>query len=200
MTWNLALLIYAIVQFIAFLLVLVATPIDMFRLKSRSATVSSNQCITLWGLKKDCKGNGYDFPSEYLWEFCSPHRNHFRLAQAFALISIFVYGAAFVLGVIMLFCCRWLHLVSLALNIVGAVTLCVVWVAMVVTFNRDEDPSCLVIKSSYTYGAGIVLLLVAWVLDILNIAALLLPCPDIDSGESEKTTEIKDQDKESEQE
>nr|CAJ2465456.1 unnamed protein product [Leishmania braziliensis] len=89
----------------------------------------------------------------------------------------------------MLFCCTYLRFVCLALNIAGAITLCVVWVAMVRTYTGREGPRCLLMESLYSYGPGVVLLLVAWALNILNITTLLLPCPGSDSSESGKGTE-----------
>nr|CAJ2465458.1 unnamed protein product [Leishmania braziliensis] len=99
----------------------------------------------------------------------------FRLAQVLAIISIFVYGTAFVLGFIMLYCCSFFRWICVTLNIVGAVTLCLVWMAMVVTYRTDEEPFCPEEKRYHTYGSGFVLFVLAWLLDFLNIVSLLLP-------------------------
>ncbi|CAJ1022830.1 Amastin surface glycoprotein, putative [Leishmania lindenbergi] len=194
MAWSVGIVVYAVVQFIAFLLVLVATPIDMFRIRSSIATASPHQCLTLWGLKENCGTTVYNMSSDDLWLLCPPRHNRFRAAQALAVITILVYGAAFVLGVMMLFCCSFFRWVCVALNIVGAGTLCFVWAAMVVTYNKSEGPRCLVMEDVYTYGAGFVLLVLTWVLDVLNIAVLLFPCPDSGSGEMGKVMETKSQD------
>ncbi|TPP50483.1 Amastin surface glycofamily protein [Leishmania donovani] len=124
-------LVYAILQFIAFFFVLVATPIDMFRSRK-------------------------DFP-------------------AFAVISIFVYGTAFVLGLIALCCCACLRWVCLALNVAGIATLCIVWASMVVIYYKDEGFACSPFRDFFSYGAGFALLVVAWCLDIINVGLLLLP-------------------------
>ncbi|CAJ1013910.1 Amastin surface glycoprotein, putative [Leishmania lindenbergi] len=192
MAWTIGLLIYVVVQFVAFLFVLVATPIDMFRIRPRF-TFAPNQCLTLWGIKNNCSTTVYDIRSDSRWATCTPRRDRFRVAQAFAVISIFVYGAAFVLGVIMLFCCRWFRWVCLALNSVGAVTVCIVWACMAVSYNRDEGTGCQELRIVYSYGAGFVLLLLAWVLDILNIPVLLFLCQDSDSGENGNEAESKSQ-------
>ncbi|CAJ1005068.1 putative Amastin surface glycoprotein, partial [Leishmania naiffi] len=92
-----------------------------------------------------------------------------------AIVSIIVYGTAFVLGVIMLFCCPYLRFLCVALNIVGAVTLCVVWAAMVMTYSVNDQPGCIRENFIALYGKGFILFVVAWALDILNIFALLLP-------------------------
>ncbi|XQJ30362.1 amastin-like surface protein, putative [Leishmania guyanensis] len=192
MAWTIALLIYVAVQFVAFFCVLVATPIDMFRSRNRTGLFPT-ECLTLWGLKLDCTGTIYYLPSDKWWFDCTSRRDRFRAAQGFAVISVFVYGAAFVLGVIMMFCCCYLRWVCLALNCVGAVTVCIVWASMAVTYNRDEGPICPAWRTMYTYGAGFVFFLLAWLLDLFNIPVLLLLPQDSDSAESGKGTENKAQ-------
>ncbi|CAJ1004890.1 putative Amastin surface glycoprotein [Leishmania naiffi] len=188
MALSIGFLIYTVVQFVAFVCVLTATPIDMFGFRNGSTlTRFPNQCITLWGVKTECKSLMYESLSERQWRRCPARRNRFRAAQAFAVISIFVYGAAFVLGAIMLFCCRWLRWVCLTLNSVGAVTVCIVLVSMVVTYNMDEGTSCFALKIFYIFSTGFFLLVVACALDVLNIAMLLFLWLDCCSREEEKT-------------
>ncbi|SYZ65083.1 amastin-like_surface_protein [Leishmania braziliensis MHOM/BR/75/M2904] len=172
--WNVPILIYAIVQFIAFLLVLVATPIDMYRFRPQYITPNTT-VVTLWGVKLGVLNTTNTISSDFLWRRCIPRRDRFRLAQACAVLSIFVYGAAAALGFIMLYCCSFFRMVCVALNIVGAVTLCIVWAAVAVTYHVEDNEFCWKESVFSTYGAGFVLLLVAWVLDLLNIAVLLLP-------------------------
>ncbi|XQJ30418.1 amastin-like surface protein, putative [Leishmania guyanensis] len=171
---RIGLIVYVVVQFFAFFFVLFGTPIDMFRLRNSPSSPDRSVVTTLWGLKLGVFSIRYGLSTDERWRNCTSRLNRFRLAQAFALISIFVYGTAFVLGLILLFCCSYLRWVCLALNIVGAATVCVVWAAMVVTFYRNES-SCLELGSIYNYGSGFTLLVLAWVLDILNIISLLLP-------------------------
>ncbi|CAJ1041128.1 putative Amastin surface glycoprotein [Leishmania shawi] len=192
MAWGIALLVYVAMQFVAFFCVLVATPIDMFRSRNRTGQFPM-ECFTLWGYKQDCYSTAYDLPTDLLWRLCPARRNRFRVAEGFAVISVFVYCAAFVLGVIMLFCYRWLRWVCLALNSVGAVTVCIVWASMAVTYHKNEGPGCLAWRTMYTYGAGFVFLLLAWLLDLFNIPVLLLLPQNTDSAESGKETENKAQ-------
>ncbi|CAJ07872.1 putative amastin-like surface protein [Leishmania major strain Friedlin] len=171
---SIPLVVYVVVQFVAFLLVLVGTPLDMFRAHNRPGVA---QCLTLFGFKLDCESLEYLETVDTQWVDCPARITRFRLAQAFAIISIFVYGAAFVLGLVLLYGCTIHRWVCLALNIVGAVTLFIVWAAMVVTYNKDDGQKCLKVRDTgYRLGAGFALLVVAWILDILNIIFLLLPC------------------------
>ncbi|CBZ40960.1 uncharacterized protein [Leishmania mexicana MHOM/GT/2001/U1103] len=182
MAYNVLLLVYVILQFIAFLLVLVATPMEMFRQKDVSPD-GSFFCYTLWGFKFNCRSLDYDVPIHEVFTNCPVLLHRFRAAQAFAIISIFVYGAAFILGLILLFCSPSLRMVCLALNIVGIATLCVVWAAMAVTYNTYDGPQCLRVNIFLKYGAGFVLFVIAWILDIINTVILLLPCTVTDSDE-----------------
>ncbi|TPP40080.1 Amastin surface glycofamily protein [Leishmania donovani] len=180
-------LLYVILQFIAFLLVLVATPIDMFRLKKLYQYPHPNPCYTLWGAKFDCSSSTYSVKLSMMWSPCPSRRNLFRLAQVFAVISIFLYGAAFILGLIVLRCCPWLRWVCLVLNIAGMATLCIVWAAMVVTYYKDVPQRCMPLHFFVNYGAGFGLCLVAWCLDIINIGLLLLPLRVRDPGKIGKS-------------
>ncbi|CAJ1015400.1 putative Amastin surface glycoprotein [Leishmania utingensis] len=175
LTGRIGLIVYVVLQFFAFFFVLFGTPIDMFRLRTSSSSPSDAVVTTLWGLKRGVFGSEYGLDYTRQWRTCPNRLTRFRVAQAFALISIFVYGTAFVLGVIQLFCCAYLRWVCLALNVVGAVTLCIVWAAMVVTFYTNESFICAEQGRLYTYGSGFVLFVLAWLLDIINIVFLLLP-------------------------
>ncbi|CAJ1021971.1 Amastin surface glycoprotein, putative, partial [Leishmania shawi] len=146
---RIGLIVYVIVQFFAFFFVLFGTPLDMFRLRNSPSSLDRVTVLKLWGLTSGVFSIRYGLSTDERWRNCTSRLNRFRLAQAFALISIFVYGTAFVLGVILLFCCSYLRWVCLALNIVGAVTVCVVWAAMVVTFYRDESFDCPELKRLY---------------------------------------------------
>nr|CAJ2465524.1 unnamed protein product [Leishmania braziliensis] len=173
MELNIALLVYAVLQFIAFFFVLVATPIDMFR--SRGHIGEFPSCLTLWGFKRDCYSISADGTPSEIWAECPGRLMRFRIAEALAIVSIFVYGAAFALGVVMLFCCSCLRFVCVALNILGVATLCVVWAAMAQIYHQDEIETCPALQISMNYGGGFTLFVLAWVLDILNIFFLLLP-------------------------
>ncbi|CBZ40913.1 uncharacterized protein [Leishmania mexicana MHOM/GT/2001/U1103] len=175
MTYSVLLLVYVILQFIAFFFVLVATPIEV--LVERNPLLGGVlACFTLWGYKLRCHSLDYVFTIDQEFSDCPVVIHRFRAAQAFAIISIFVYGAAFILGSILLYGCSFLRWVCLALNIVGIATLCVVWAAMAVTYNKEEGRFCPAIKDDGTYAAGFVLFVIAWILDIINTFMLLLPC------------------------
>ncbi|CBZ41013.1 uncharacterized protein [Leishmania mexicana MHOM/GT/2001/U1103] len=184
--YNVLLLVYIILQFIAFFFVLVATPIDMFRRKN-VLPGGSFDCFTLWGYKRDCSSLHYLFTINKEFSQCPALLDGFRAAQAFAIISILVYGGAFVASFAILYGYSFIRWVCLALNIVGIATLCVVWAAMVVAYKSD-DPKCSSLRDiGPRFGAGFVLFVIAWILDIINTVILLLPCTVTDSDEDKHT-------------
>ncbi|TPP49064.1 Amastin surface glycofamily protein [Leishmania donovani] len=168
-------LLYVISQFFAFLLVLVGTPIDMFRANDTSR-IGNTPCLTLWGGKDKCYSTIYNVKSDDLWANCPDRRLQFRVAQALAVISIVVYGLAFILGFIALCCCFCLRWVCLTLNILGFGTLGVVWALMVVAYYKDGGRDCARENLDHQFGAGFILLVVAWCLNTIDIWFLLLEC------------------------
>ncbi|XQJ30430.1 amastin-like surface protein, putative [Leishmania guyanensis] len=191
MELNIPLLLYAVVQFVAFIFVLVATPLEVFRFKPHVTNITG--CLTLWGYNAKCSSASNDGTLYDVWEECPGHLMRFHAAEAFAIISIFVYGAAFVLGVIMLFCGSILRWICLGLNIVGAITVCIVWATMVRSYFNDDGEECPALQSVTVYGAGFALFVAAWVLDVINIFILLLSIGTTVTTESGqvKQTEVK---------
>ncbi|XQJ24963.1 amastin-like protein [Leishmania guyanensis] len=181
MVFTLALLLYAVLQLIAFLFVLVGTPIDMFRSRDE-APFGNTPCITLWGIKDKCYSGMLSQNSDDLWSSCPGRGSRFRVAQAFAIISIFVYGIAAALGFIMLCCCSSLRWVCLALNLTGVITLCVVWASMMRTYYA-LDGRCFGQRFRNNFGSGFVLLVFAWCLNIIDMVFLLLPSQAKDPSE-----------------
>ncbi|AIN95876.1 amastin-like protein [Leishmania panamensis] len=178
MVFTVTLLLYAVLQFIAFIFVLVATPLDMFRVKDLGR-FGNTPCLTLWGGKENCNTVRSDTSYVELWSFCPDRLARFRLAEVFAVISIFVYGSAVLLGFIVVFCCTCLRWICLALNIGGALTVCVVWVLMVFDYQH-ADGLCPAINTRFNFGNGFGLFLAANFLDIINIVLLLIPCKPMD--------------------
>ncbi|CBZ08371.1 amastin-like protein [Leishmania infantum JPCM5] len=184
MACKLGVIIYVVLQFIAFFSVLIGTGVDMFYIKPEHS-FGARVCITLWGGKTDCRKAKVTITPGVRWKFCPIRRNNFRIGEAFAVISIFVYGAAFLFGFLLLYCCAGFRWLCLALNIVGAVTACVVWAVMVVTYRLPE-PKCLELSDGYDFGTGFGLFVLAWILDIIDIIFLMLPWQIGEFGEGDE--------------
>nr|ACS87803.1 d-amastin [Angomonas deanei] len=180
MSCKVGIIIYSIVQFIAFLFILVGTPIDMFRAKNVDL-IGNTKCLTMWGAKEKCYSTKYDTRINDLFAFCEGRRDRFRAAEAFAIINIAIYGVACILGFVQLCCCHCLRWVCLVLNILG-ITSVVSWAIMSDSFLKRNGTRglnvvlCGKLNAYYKYGAGFALFVVAWCLDIINIIFLMLPC------------------------
>nr|CAJ2471888.1 unnamed protein product [Leishmania braziliensis] len=188
MEWNLMLLLYAVLQIIAFLLVLVATPLEMFRITDNLSVV--NGYYSLWGSHQSVGNLSFFSSSATLWSACPGRLMRFRLAQALAVLSIFIFGAAAALGVVMLFCCPLLRWICVMLNIVGAVTVCVVWAAMVLTYFTNEGRTCPALMTLTKFSVGFALLVAAWVLDLINITFLVVPFRIMLFGKAESGADL----------
>ncbi|CAJ02247.1 amastin-like protein [Leishmania major strain Friedlin] len=187
MACKLGVAIYVVLQLIAFVAVMVGTGVDMFYNKPEHSS-GARVCITLWGAKTDCRKPKITNPSSVRWALCPIRLNNFRLCQVFAIISILVYGAAFLFGFLLLYCCSGFRWLCLALNIVGATTACVVWAVMVVTYRLPE-PKCLELSDGYNFGVGFSLFVFAWILDIVDIIFLMLPWQIEEFVEGEEPSE-----------
>ncbi|XQJ30457.1 Amastin surface glycoprotein, putative [Leishmania guyanensis] len=129
---------------------------------------------TLWGLKAGVFNVEYGLSAAEQWKIagpplpfppCSGIRYHLHLRLRYCVRPRLHHAVLLLL----------LPLGMRDLNIVGAVTLCLVWTAMVMTYITDEEPFCPEEKRYHTYGSGFVLIVLAWILDLLNIVSLLLP-------------------------
>ncbi|CBZ29099.1 putative amastin [Leishmania mexicana MHOM/GT/2001/U1103] len=173
MAVKLGVIIYVVLQLIAFVFVMIGTGVDMFYIKPEFIVVHKF-CVTLWGGKSNCRKPQITLPLNVGWGDCPRIRDNFRAAEAFAIISIFVYGAALLFGCLLLYCCACFRWLCLVLNIVGAVTAGFVWALMVVTY-RIKEPNCQPLSLAYNFGTGFSLFVFAWALDIFNIIFLMLP-------------------------
>ncbi|KPA82130.1 amastin-like protein [Leptomonas pyrrhocoris] len=179
---KVGIVIYCILQFIAFLFLLVGTPIDMFRAKNED-TIGNKPCLTMWGTKEKCYSTKYDIRPDDLFVLCKERRDRFRAAEAFAIIHIVVYLVACILGFVQLCCCSCLRWACLALNILG-ITSCISWAIMADLYLRNSSasltwsgsPNCYKFNLAFKYGAGFGLLVTAWCLNIVAMVFLMLPC------------------------
>ncbi|CBZ30188.1 amastin-like protein [Leishmania mexicana MHOM/GT/2001/U1103] len=175
MLLRISMLAYVVLQFIAFFFVLVGTPIDMFR--QSPVLIPEAACLTLWGSKVSCSAVRYDLTAYNYWYLCPKSRQRWRSAELFAILSIFVYGTAVIFGYMRVYFCGYLRWVCLALNVAGIITLGIVWGLVVYVYHVPESINCISLKDfRYHFGAGLVLFLIAWCLNIINIVFLMIPC------------------------
>ncbi|CBZ40930.1 uncharacterized protein [Leishmania mexicana MHOM/GT/2001/U1103] len=173
MACSVVVILYVAFQFVAFLLVLVGTPLDMFRAAAPDILGPKLVCVSLWGMKVDCYNTTYIVTTDVLWADCLGRLKLFQAAQAFVIISVLIYFSAFIFGMFLLFCSSTFRWVCLGLNVAGIFTLCVVWAAMVVTYYKDDESDCKKAKDEFTFGIGFDLLITAWCLNIINAILML---------------------------
>ncbi|KAL7696247.1 amastin-like protein [Lotmaria passim] len=193
------LVLYSIVQFIAFLFILVGTPIDQFRL-STDDMFSNSPCLTIWGWKNKCISATWNTRTNTLWSSCPDRKDRFRASEGLAIAAIVITLVASILGFVMLCCCRCLRWLNLILNLLGTGTGCAVSALMIDAYYNRHDPyssvellvgniTCGALRDNalvhgevgtgaahFKYGAGFALYIVGWGLCFINIIFLMLPC------------------------
>ncbi|KAK7197471.1 amastin-like protein [Novymonas esmeraldas] len=193
---HVGLVIYLIVQFIAFLFILVGTPIDQFRVQN-TEVFSNNPCLTVWGWKRKCISATWDVSTNNYWSGCPERRTRFRAAEALTIVAIGISALAFIFGLFMLCCCRCMRWLCLILNILATGSGCAVTALMIDAFYNNHESglrkynnSCYALRETgsivaisgttvathFKYGAGFALYIVGWGLCFINIIFLMLPC------------------------
>lgn len=175
MACKIFLVVYCILQILAFLFILVGTPIDQFRSKNQDSLGNTN-CLTFWGTKTKCYSTEYNGRVTTIFRTCDGRKTRFQAAQAFSIISIGVFLAAALMGLIQLCCCACFRWICLLLNIVGTATACVCWACMVSEYYNSRGALCPKFNTTMKYGAGFALFVVGWVINMVNIVILMLPC------------------------
>lgn len=177
-------IIYSILQCIAFLFILVGSPIDQFRAKDTDV-FSVKGCLTFWGYKEKCYSLTYNQRPPTLFADCNGRKTRFQAAEAFSIISIALSLLGLIFGFVQLCCCRCLRWVCFVLNLLLVGTVCVCWACMVSEYynNRSSNDgtasanvNCIRLKDSSKYGAGFALYVTGWGLCFLNMIFILLPC------------------------
>ncbi|PBJ70058.1 amastin [Trypanosoma cruzi cruzi] len=169
---KLGAILYGAVGFLAFLFVLVGTPIDQFRVRGKKAT-GNTPCITLWGIKEDCHNTKYELTIGEVFRACPSVLRLFRMAEAFSIISILLLLAATALGVAAHFYLKTLKIFATLLLVVSIVTVGLVWIPMAYFYNRGVD-NCFEgpLKKILKYGGGFVIIVIGWCL--IFVAVVLL--------------------------
>jgi len=179
---KIGVLLYTLAQIVALVFAVVGTPIEMFRFKHE--VDGDTPCVTLWGIKNKCSSTSYDVKvdDDLMFLGCSSRQDHFKAAEAFAIISICIIAGAAAFGFIQCCCCVCCQFLLYLLNICTIATLCIAWALMANVYNSNSDKSvatvmCHALKDEdFKYGAGFALLVVAWCIVIIDMIFLKLPC------------------------
>lgn len=153
-----------VVHFLIFFFVVVATPIDVFKARSGA---SVNGCASLFGWKR-CGAHGVESG------FKCGIKSNMGGAAAFAIISIFVTLAAFVLLLLSTLDIFKRPLIVLIVDGVACLTMLISWGCVAGAYNQG---TCLLlpygsVSHSYSYAGSFGLMVTAWVLEVLAIVGM----------------------------
>lgn len=153
-----------ITHFLIFLFVLIATPIDVFKAR-KNANFSG--CASLFGWKK-CGAHGVASG------FKCGIKSNMGGAAAFAIISIFVTLAGFILLLLSTFDIFKRPLIVLVVDGVACLTMLISWGCVAGVYNQG---TCVTlpygsVSYSYSYAGSFGLMVTAWVFEVLAIVGM----------------------------
>lgn len=103
------LIVFTVLQFVALLLVVVATPIGMFEINPTwkaklygLPASGSNICVTAWGMRNGCGSTGY-YNRDFTHTFCYRVRVNFKIVESFCIMTIGFMMIGLVMGVLAIF-------------------------------------------------------------------------------------------------
>lgn len=156
-------IICVILQFLVFLFVLIATPLDAFR-GQRSG--NQNLCYSMWG-RKFCGANSlnpWKFP--YKGFPCAAIRDLMSTAGAFAIFSILITLIVFVLMVLNIArIVRIANMITFIIAIIAVVTTLISWACMAGANGRKCDGSRGL--ADYEFAGAFGLMVTAWILQMI---------------------------------
>ncbi|KAL7694907.1 amastin [Lotmaria passim] len=107
---TIGLMVYVVLQFITMLFVVIATPIQLFKInndwrdKIYPELVGSKKrlCVSAWGMKLGCNQKGY-YNRDFTHTFCYRVRLDFKIVEAFCLMTICFMVLGLALGILSIF-------------------------------------------------------------------------------------------------
>lgn len=193
-------MVFGFLQFAAFLLILVGTPLDQFRARkstdspsSASTYISNDMCITIWGYKDKCYSTSYTYTPKEIWSNCDGRVARFKTAAGCVIATIVIAGASCLAGFIQNCYCGCLKYLCIILNIACVAVVAVTWGCLLDCYLKDMGSSlnaagvdvCQKLKDfkgvdgtlteGMRLGTGFILVLVGWALCIVNIFIILIP-------------------------
>lgn len=166
--------IFLVLACVAFLLLIIGTPLEMFRSRY------SSTCVTLWGSRPTCGSSRYD-PTDW---GCSSRNSKVNAARAFCIVSLILSALSILTGVLLALQVGFLanrHLIPALLSLSTVLTLLIAWACVAGIYNEsqceviDEATGTVVVegtalKEVYKYGAGFGLLVASWCLQVIATA------------------------------
>lgn len=178
-------ILFTILEFFAFALVIVGTPIDVFR-KDGESSDSNTECLTMWGYKEKCYSTSLTlkFTSNTFLN-CPSRFRLFQCSQACSIITILLFFMNFLLGLVSCCCaggnCAFTCIIYF-FSALAFLTAAAVWIPLSVLFLSGSNDKtsiydlCEALNRNYIYGIGFFLVLSGWVGHTVGSIFLSFPC------------------------
>lgn len=187
---GIALIVIALgLQVMAFVLTVIATPLDVFRNKHpRSYIPDSKQraCYSMWGYKRcgprrsisSFSVSGSTVPLPMSGYICAAYRSRLRASAAFSVVGIF-FALLTIVFIVLAMCKVMKTFVPALLALLSMVFLLVCWACMSGTYHKScvwshRGPGLIIVskkekmQDEYNYGAGFAIMVAAWGLELIT--------------------------------
>lgn len=166
--------VFAIVQFLVFLFVLISTPLEHFVAKGNWGNGSG--CFTMFGYQNSCRGS-YTSKGTEAWG-CVKRRDNMNAAGAFAIISIITTLAALVFGILMVIRIPCAVLFPVVLVLVSVLTILISWGCVAAVYGQNMCKGNAAVGAAFkfftSYGPGFGLMVTAWCFEVVNLILIIL--------------------------
>lgn len=165
--------VYTVAQFVIGIFAIVGTCITHY------APKNTNACYTFWGYKEDCSKHEYTTVGIEAFG-CTQRMYTMRAAAAFSFGASLVALVTVIYGITLFFGCTERYLVAFLLATMCSIGLLVSWACLAGVYNLSM---CVCTDCKYqgpfkdlhlNYGPGFYLILVAWVMEMCNVAFIFV--------------------------
>lgn len=166
-------IIFTVIELLVLAFCVIGTPIAQFKPKWGGY----KGCLTLWGAKNNCGSTKYNARKEFAFG-CAQRKNNMTGAAVFAIVSIVVTFVLVIFGLLVVLNMCTSFLLPLILSLLATATLLVCWACVAGVYNNSMCTSCTpsatcfspgkLKNMGYKYGAGFILILIAWCLQVIN--------------------------------
>lgn len=164
-------IVFTIIEVLVLAFTVIGTPIAQFKPRHRGPGVKS--CLTMWGAKADCGSTSYSARGIDAFG-CGQRKNNMTGAAVFAIVSIVVALILVLYGVLMVLNACQSAILPIILSILAVATLLVCWACVAGVYNNSmcNCNGCWMsgkLKNmNIEYGAGFILIVIAWCLQVVN--------------------------------
>lgn len=171
--------VYFILNFIAFVLVTVGTPLGQLMIKKPDGATwpdeFHNPCYTLWGIHNDCHKPDYYWRVEY--DQCPARRFRLESAEAFSIIAIF-FTFFQIFAAYMLTAGSEIKTTVLCMTLFTAACTVVPFAVVAALYNTNYCGDWTMTHRNNTYGAGFYVLIASFAVQMIGFFVVLFLEPE----------------------